>query len=78
MAAKAYFSVKVIFGIGSWRGEWSGKEERMDEQYTILCDSPSKEYAELLYKNLIAGRSFEFQEPIQPEPYDPNKPEPRP
>lgn len=57
------YSVTVTFQIGLYVGEWTGEEVRMEDQYTILCQSPSKEYAELLYKNLIAGRSFAFKEP---------------
>lgn len=61
--AEPRYSVTVTFDIGSYVGEWTGNEERMPQQYTVLCQSPSKKYAELLYKSLIAGHGFVFQEP---------------
>jgi len=61
--AEPRYSVTVTFDIGLYIGEWTGKEERMKKQYTILCESPSKEYAQLLYDSIIAGHNFVFQEP---------------
>lgn len=60
--AEPRYSVIVTFDIGSYVGEWTGKEERMEKQYTILCESPSKEYAQLLYKSIIAGHNFISQQ----------------
>jgi hypothetical protein len=61
------YSVVVTLNIGEYKGQWTGNEEKMTEKRTVLCLSPSKNYAELLYKSLTVGRSLVFQEPIENE-----------
>jgi hypothetical protein len=51
--AEPRYRVTITFSMGLFVGEWAGDEQEMDEQSTILCESPSKEYAESLYKRLV-------------------------
>lgn len=57
MAAQPKYFVEVRFGIGQYEGEWTGEEEKMETQVTTMCLSPSKKYAQLLYKSLTVERS---------------------
>lgn len=52
MSAKPIYCITLIFDIGAYRGEWDGHEERMERQHTTLCQSESREFAELLYKRI--------------------------
>ena len=52
MSAKPIYTVTLTFSIGEYQGEWDGAEEKMSESATILCQSPSREYAELFYQRL--------------------------
>lgn len=53
--AEPRYTVVVKLEIGEYRGEWTGKEIRMEPEYTIVCNSPSREFAELVYKRLTAS-----------------------
>lgn len=58
LAAEPKYSVIVTLCIGSYVGEWTGKEPKMEEQSTILCQSPSKKYAELMYKRIVGNTAY--------------------
>jgi hypothetical protein len=47
--AEPRYRVTITFSMGPYVGAWAGDEPEMEEQSTtILCESPSKEYAESL------------------------------
>jgi predicted metal-dependent phosphotriesterase family hydrolase len=60
--AKPRYSVTVTFGIGSYIGDWTGEEERMEEQYTFLLQTFDKEAAEKLYQRIARRESAGFEE----------------
>ena len=52
--AEPRYRVTITLSMGPYVGAWAGDEPEMEEQSTtILCESPSKEYAESLYKRLV-------------------------
>lgn len=52
--ARPKYSVTVTFGIGSYIGNWTGDEPKMEEEYTFLCRTFDKEYAEQMYRKIVA------------------------
>jgi len=52
MSAKPKYAVILKVCIGQYEGDWDGQEQKYEDKVTILSETPSQEYAELMYKNL--------------------------
>ncbi|MCU1305148.1 MAG: hypothetical protein JWQ87_5432 [Candidatus Sulfotelmatobacter sp.] len=61
--AEPRYTVTVTFSIGLYVGEWTGQEVQMEPQTITMCNSPSKAYAELLYRRIS-------DLPFPPEPVE--------
>jgi len=55
--AEPIYTVTVQFQIGEYRGEWTGREIKLEPQCKIVCESPSRGYAGLVFKRL-AGLAY--------------------
>ena len=53
--AQPIYGVIVSFGIIKYEGEWTGQEKTIEDQ-CVIRESPSREYAELLFKRLCEGK----------------------
>lgn len=57
MSAKPVYTVSIKVGIDSYKGDWSGDEPQMVKRDAILCESSSREYAELMFERIVKAEA---------------------